>query len=67
MPLHILCAIGLATVMATPPAPPADLQTIIDGERAWGQTYVHGDAATIDRLLAADFIGVLAMSFTQNV
>lgn len=58
MPLHILCAIGLATVMATPPAPPADLQTINDGERAWGQAYVHGDAATIDRLLAADFIGV---------
>ena len=58
MTLRILCAIGLATVIATPPAPATDLQTITDGERAWGQAYVHGDAATIDRLLADDFIGV---------
>ena len=58
MTLHIFYAIALATVVATPQTPPTDLQTIIDGERAWGQAYVHGDVAAIDRLLADDFIGV---------
>ena len=29
------------------------------GERAWGQAFVHGDAATIQRLLTDDFVGVL--------
>ena len=58
MTLHIFYAIALATVVATPQTPPTDLQTIIDGERAWGQAYVHGDVAAIDRLLADDFMGV---------
>ncbi|MDB5413217.1 MAG: hypothetical protein JWR10_1552, partial [Rubritepida sp.] len=31
---------------------------ILEGERAWGQAFVTGDAATIDRLLAADFTGI---------
>ena len=64
MTSHIFCAIGLAVALVSSPAAAAtpakasELQTIIDGERAWGQAYVHGDVAAIDRLLADDFIGV---------
>jgi hypothetical protein len=36
----------------------ADRQKIVDGERAWGQAFVTGDAATIQRLLADDFQGI---------
>ena len=64
MTSHSFCAIGLAVALVSSPAAAAtpakasDLQTIIDGERAWGQAFVHGDVAEIDRLLADDFIGV---------
>jgi len=64
MTLHIFCAIGMAVALVSSPAAAAtparasDLQTITDGERAWGQAFVHGDVAAIDRLLADDFIGV---------
>ena len=36
----------------------ADRKEILDGEKAWGQAFVKGDAATIERLLASDFLGV---------
>lgn len=31
---------------------------IVQGERDWGNAFVTGDVATIDRLLAEDFIGI---------
>jgi hypothetical protein len=36
----------------------ADRRLIIAGEKAWGQSEVTRDIATIDRLVAADFRGV---------
>ena len=60
-----LCAALLTIAVATLPAeakpnpnPERDLQAIISGERAWGQAFVTGDAAEVDRLLADDFVGV---------
>lgn len=35
-----------------------DAQFITKGEIAWGQAFVKGDVATIDRLLADDFEGI---------
>jgi ketosteroid isomerase-like protein len=35
----------------------ADRATIIAGERAWGQSFVNGNVATIRRLVADDFSG----------
>jgi hypothetical protein len=57
------CTFGLAlfaitTAAAPPPSRAADERAIIAGERAWGQAYVTGDVATIERLLAPDFAGV---------
>jgi hypothetical protein len=51
---------GLATAAhAAPPADrAADTRAIVAGERAWGQAYVTGDVASVDRLLADDFHGV---------
>jgi hypothetical protein len=36
----------------------ADRKEILEGERAWGQAFVTGDDATIERLLASDFKGI---------
>ena len=36
----------------------SDRQTVIAGERAWGQAFVTGNVETIQRLLADDFQGV---------
>lgn len=33
----------------------ADRAVILDGERDWGQAFVIGDLAVLDRLLADDF------------
>jgi Domain of unknown function (DUF4440) len=35
-----------------------DSREILQGERDWGQAFVTGDAATVERLLAVDFSGV---------
>lgn len=63
--MKILSAFGLTVALVAFPAaavprsvPERDLQTIIDGERAWGQAFVTGNAAEVDRLLADDFVGV---------
>ncbi|MBS0331776.1 MAG: nuclear transport factor 2 family protein [Proteobacteria bacterium] len=50
----------LALAACTPRAPDraADRKEIMDGEQAWGQAFVTGDAAAIERLLAPDFQGV---------
>jgi uncharacterized protein (TIGR02246 family) len=56
---------ALAAVLAAAPAGAAPRQgdaaarrEIEAGERAWGQAFVRGDAATVERLLADDFAGV---------
>jgi ketosteroid isomerase-like protein len=36
----------------------AERAEIMAGERAWGEAYVTGDVATVERLLTDDFIGV---------
>ncbi|MGC2163265.1 MAG: nuclear transport factor 2 family protein [Silvibacterium sp.] len=35
-----------------------DIETITDTEQAWSHSYVTGDAAVSDRIMADDFIGV---------
>lgn len=52
---------GLAAahpVAATPQDHSRDLRAIEDGERAFGQAFVTGDAAALERLLDPDFVGV---------
>ena len=51
-----LLALGACT--ASDPERTADRKEILEGERAWGQAFVTGDAATVERLLADDFKGV---------
>lgn len=51
-----LLALGACTARA--PDRAADRKEILEGERAWGQAFVTGDAATVQRLLADDFQGV---------
>ncbi len=58
----VLWAAAVSAVVATSAgAAPreADARREIEaGERAWGQAFVRGDVATVDRLLADDFVGV---------
>lgn len=57
--LAILSALlALSACAGQAPDRTADRKEILDGEKAWGQAFVTGDAATIERLLAADFKGV---------
>jgi hypothetical protein len=54
--------IAVITALLTPLAACSDRaddeRTIVAGEHAWGQAFVKGDAAAIDRLLADDFRGI---------
>ena len=43
---------------APAPATDVDAREIVAGEAAWGQAYVSGDVAVVNRLLADDFLGV---------
>jgi ketosteroid isomerase-like protein len=54
----LLALLALGACTARDPERTADRKEILEGERAWGQAFVTGDAATIDRLLAADFTGI---------
>ncbi|MGL4314033.1 MAG: nuclear transport factor 2 family protein [Sphingomonas sp.] len=57
-----LSAIALLAIpagaMAAPTDRSADRAVITAGEHDWGHAFVVGDRATIDRLLADDFIGI---------
>ena len=65
METRVMRAICLGLVIVTSSAEAqsqadrrADREAIASGERAWGQAFVTGDTATVERLLAEDFIGV---------
>ncbi len=59
--LVMLLTAGPAAVFAgATPSREADERTIVYGERAWGQAFVTGDLAVVERLLADDFGGVSA-------
>ena len=48
------------------PGRTADERVIVAGERAWGQAYVMGDVAAVERLLAEDFLGVDSSGLTYG-
>ena len=54
--LFALLALGACT--AKSPDRTADRKEILEGEKAWGQAFVKGDAPTVERLLASDFLGI---------
>jgi ketosteroid isomerase-like protein len=54
----LLALLALGGCAARDPLRIADRKEILEGERAWGQAFVIGDAAAVERLLAADFMGV---------
>ena len=63
--MRVIMWAALAAVVATAPAGAAPRpgeatarREIETGERAWGQAFVHGDAAALERLLADDFVGI---------
>lgn len=56
----IAVAAVLALAGAAPPSASDDLAAITRGEDAFGGAFVTGDAATLDRLLDDDFMGVQA-------
>lgn len=57
-PVVVLCLVGGLSWLGGCADRKADERTIIQGERVWGGAFVTGDRATVDRLLADDFIGV---------
>lgn len=54
----VLLPLALSACTAPDRDRTADRKEILDGERAWGQAFVTGDAETIKRLLASDFRGI---------
>lgn len=54
----VFALLTLCACTAREPDRTADRKEILDGEKAWGQAFVTGDADTIRRLLATDFQGV---------
>ena len=54
----IAIAAGVTLMGAAPPSGSDDLAAITRGEDAFGGAFVTGDAATLDRLLGEDFVGV---------
>lgn len=53
-------AAALPLIAASPPPGDRGAETayITQGEQDWGHAFVVGDVAAIDRLLAADFVGI---------
>jgi ketosteroid isomerase-like protein len=47
----------VAAAAAIPSSPDHDRSVLMASERAWGQAFVTGDVATVQRLLARDFEG----------
>lgn len=54
----LLALLALGACTAKDPERTADRKEILEGEKAWGQAFVTGDAAIVERLLASDFKGV---------
>lgn len=54
----LIALAGGGALAAARGGPAADRRAIAEGEKAWGGAFVTGDAATVDRLLAEDFLGV---------
>lgn len=56
--LALLASILAAPAAARPADRAEDIRIITAGERAWGEAYVTGDVAAVQRLLADDFAGI---------
>lgn len=56
--LAAVAVIAVGSPAGAAPSRATDRAAIIAGERAWGQAYVTGDVATVERLLDPDFRGV---------
>ena len=65
-PLILLALLALGACQVREPDRTADRKEILEGEKAWGQAFVKGDAATVERLLATDFLGVDPTGMTYD-
>jgi ketosteroid isomerase-like protein len=68
MPLLPLAALALLALPACNQdgRSPDERHLLEQLEHDWGDAYVHGDVATLDRILADDFIGRWADGSTSN-
>lgn len=64
------CAVAILVLGASPSGAQtdraADRRIITEGETAWGAAFVTGDVASVQRLLAGDFLGVTSSGRTYD-